>query len=368
MKKSKVWIVIIICAILLVSFVNSTGELVENLELPVGLGADIERNMGQVVYSVPILTYSIGGTDTLATKILVGKGFSLGETRQTRQLESDKKLTLGIMRVYAFSEETARYGLREWMDINFNNAFFNDRVICIICKGTAQELFNFKIPGYQSSVEYIENMVKNLEEYNFFKMQYSINDIIVRVDEEGRNALLPYIETDGDKVKVTGLAIFNKDKMVGKADIRETKVINMLKENNVRGILTLQKGPTEYINVMAKAKRKIKCVKEDGKYKFTINLNIKAEVISNEVYKKMYEKQENIKLFEHDMKVLVEKQCNDLINDIKGKYQTDILDLGRVAVAKYGRETGEDWDKAVSQSEIVVNVKVNVTGLGRGDY
>ena len=104
------------------------------------------------------------------------------------------------------------------------------------------------------------------------------------------------------------------------------------------------------------------------KYKFTINLNIRAEVISNEVYKKMYDKEENIKLFEQDMKALVEKQCNDLINDIKGKYQTDILDLGRVAIAKYGRETGEDWDKVVSQSEILVKVKVKVTGLGRGDY
>ncbi|GFP77401.1 Ger(x)C family spore germination protein [Clostridium fungisolvens] len=368
MKKSKVFVIIASLIILLVSFINSTGELVENLELPVGLGADIERNMGQVVYSVPILTYTIGGTEAVATKVLVGKGLNLGETRQTRQLESDKKLTLGIMRLYAFGEETARYGLRNWIDINFNNAFFNDRVICVVCNGTAEELFKFNIPGYQSSVEYIENMIKNLEEYNFFKMQYSINDVIVRVDAEGRNVLLPYVETDGDKVRVTGLAIFNKDKMIGKADIRETRVINMLKENNVKGILTLQKSPNEYINVMAKAKRKIKCVKEDGKYKFTINLNIRAEVISNEVYKKMYDKEENIKLFEHDMKALVEKQCNDLINDIKSKYQTDILDLGRVAIAKYGRETGEDWDKAISQSEIVVNAKVKVTSLGRGDY
>jgi Ger(x)C family germination protein len=368
MKKGKTCIAIVSFIIVLGSFINSSGELVENLELPIGLGADIERSMGQVIYSVPLLTYAIEGSENIESKVLVGKGMNLGETRQTRQLESDKKLTLGVMRVYAFGEETAKYGLREWVDINFNNAFFNDRVICIVCKGTAEELFKFKVPGYQSSVEFVENMVKNSKEYNFFKMQYSINDLIVRIDAEGRNILLPYVEIEGDKVEMTGLAIFKKDKMVGKADIRECKVINMLKENNVKGLLTLQNSPTEYINVNATTKRKIKCNKENGKYKFTINLNIKAEVLSNEIYKKMYEKPKDIKLFEQDMKNSIEKQCNCLINEIKNKYETDVLDLGRVAIAKYGRDSGEDWDKAVTQSEIVVNVKVKVISLGRGDY
>ncbi|MBK1811486.1 Ger(x)C family spore germination protein [Clostridium sp. YIM B02505] len=368
MKKGKIFVGIVSSIIIIMSFINSRGELVENLELPVGLGADIDRSSGQLQYSVPLLTYSIGGSEELTKKILVGKGATLGQTRESRQLQSDKKLTLGVMRVYAFSEETARYGLREWIDINFNNAFFNDRVICIVCKGTAEELFNFDIPGYKSSVEYIENMVKNLKEYNFFKMQYSLNDLIVRVDAEGRNALLPYIETCGDKVKVTGLAIFKDDKMIGKADIRETRMINMLKENNVKGVLTLQKSADEYVNMMANTNRKIKCTKEGGKYKFIINLNIKGEIMSNEVYKKMYEKEKNIKLFEKDMKALIEKQSNDLINDIKSKYQADILDLGRVAASKYGRDNGNDWDKIVTQSEVVVNVKVKLTGLGRGDY
>ncbi|GFZ31312.1 hypothetical protein CSC2_18380 [Clostridium zeae] len=368
MRKSSIVLFLISVLIIIICFIGAKGELVENLELPVGLGADLDRSAGQIRYSVQLLTYSIGGTEQLAKKILEGKATTLGETRQVRQLQSDKKLTLGATRVYVFSEDVARYGLRPWIDINLNNAFMNDRAMCVVCKGTAREMFDFDISGYASSVEYIEGMVKNSEEYNFFKMQYSLNDIIVRIDSEGRNVLLPYVEIDGDKLKFTGLAVFNKDKMIDKADMRETRVINMLKENRVKGIFTIENNPKEYINLEASSKRKVKCVKVDGKYKFTINLDINGEVVSNELYENIYRKNKDIKKFEKDMENNIEKQCNDLINEIKGKYQTDVLDLGRVAVAKYGRKTGADWDKIVSQSEIEVKVKVKVRSLGRGSY
>ncbi len=56
------------------------------------------------------------------------------------------------------------------------------------------------------------------------------------------------------------------------------------------------------------------------------------------------------------------------INKIKSDINIDILNLGSVAAAKYGRETGIDWNKEVLNSDIKVNVKVKVDSQGRGDY
>ena len=61
----------------------------------------------------------------------------------------------------------------------------------------------------------------------------------------------------------------------------------------------------------------------------------------------------------------------DFIEKMQSQYKIDVLDLGQVAVATYGRGTGTDWNEVVSNfdlSDIIVNVKVKVDNMGRGDY
>ncbi|MBW9154072.1 Ger(x)C family spore germination C-terminal domain-containing protein [Clostridium estertheticum] len=61
-------------------------------------------------------------------------------------------------------------------------------------------------------------------------------------------------------------------------------------------------------------------------------------------------------------------QVSYFISKNKCQYKTDILDLGRIAVAKYGRSKGTDWDKVISNSDIKVNVKFTVDTQGRGSF
>lgn len=354
--------------IFIISFAGSKGELIENLEIPVGVGTDIKKSPVNTIYDVPILTYTFEEGNKVTSSLIHGEASTIGETREDRQLKSSKRFLLGLNRLFVFSEETARNGIKPFIDICFNNPEINDKAVCIICKGTASHILEYKPKGYNSSVEYIEGMVKNLRQFNFFPMEYSIIDIILRMDAEGRTALLPYVEIDNEGLKTTGLAIFDKDKMVAKTNMEETRIINILKENNVKGTLTLKQNSKQYINFYATSKRKIKCSKENGKYKFIINLKINGDIINNELYKNMYQSKDKVKKFENDMNIYVEKLCNSSINTIKNEYKIDVLDLGRVAAAKYGKNKNIDWNKVVSNSDIKVNVSVKVANEGRGDY
>ncbi|WP_406541043.1 Ger(x)C family spore germination C-terminal domain-containing protein [Clostridium ljungdahlii] len=76
--------------------------------------------------------------------------------------------------------------------------------------------------------------------------------------------------------------------MIAKTNVKEAKIINLLKENNVKGILTLQQNSKKYIDFYATSRRKVKCYRENGNYKFIINLDLKGDIISNELYKNMY--------------------------------------------------------------------------------
>ncbi|WP_406542498.1 Ger(x)C family spore germination protein [Clostridium ljungdahlii] len=375
LKKNKFFILILIILIFVISFMGTKGELVENLQIPVGVGCDIKKTSSYTTYIVPILMHSFESGNKVVSNVLTGEGSTVGKTRENRQLKSSKKFLLGINRIYIFSEEASKNGIKNFIDIILNNANTNDRAFSVVCKGKVEDIFNYNVKGYASSAEYIYEMVKNLNQFNFFPSQYTIMDIMVRIDAEGRNTLLPYVEIAGDEnggegtlIKTTGVAIFNKDKMIAKTNVKEAKIINLLKENNVKGILTLQQNSKKYIDFYATSKRKVKCYRENGNYKFIINLDLKGDIISNELYKNMYKSPKDIQEFEQNTEKLVVEMCNRTISQIKNKYKVDILDIGRVAAAKYGRETGTDWNEVISKSDIQVNVKVKVDTQGRGEY
>ncbi len=203
---------------------------------------------------------------------------------------------------------------------------------------------------------------------HFFSEDYQLVDVFVREDAEGRSIVLPYIELEDDNIKFTGMAIFQKDKMIGKLNTKDSDTLNLLRRHNVKGILSLQKNYKEYINYKAHVKKNVKCTKKDGKYSFIINLNFQGEIVSNELYKDINSKVDVEKQFEKDMSEKIEFMCNDFINRMRTQYKSDLLELGRVAASKYGRNKGTDWDKVISESEIKVNVKVNIDKVGRGDY
>lgn len=368
MKINKKFIVIAIVLIFIISFMGSKGELVENMEIPIGVGEDIEKINGNIIYKIPILIYSFEESNKITSYELVGEGLNPTDTRQNRQLKASKKFIFGLNKAFIFSEEAAKNGIDVFLDLSLNNPEINDRAICIVCKGRAETLLNYKVKGYDSSSDYIDGMVKNLNQFNFFPMQYSLTDLMVRCDAEGRTATLPYIEIKNGALETTGLAIFNKDKMVGKATMEETKIINILKENNVKGILSIQDNSNHYISLYGTSKRKVKCYKKDGKYKFDINLNIEGQIISNKLYKNINLDKLQMDKFQADLARKVETNCSTIIKNIMLQYKVDVLDLGRIAAAKYGRHTGVDWNKAITSDNIKISAKIKVYNEGRGNY
>ena len=364
-KNHKTYILIAVTLIFIVCFIGTKGELVENLQIPIGVGNDVGPAN---TYKVPFLIYSFEEEGKVSSIIVPGEGKSIGDTREDRQLKSGTRSTIGLTRIFIFSEASATFGLKNFLDICMNNPQINDRALCVVCTGKAEDMLKYEVKGYPNSAEFIEKMIDNLRQYNFYPMQYSLIDFVVRVDAEGRNTLLPIIKIKDTNIETTGLAIFKKDKLVGKADLQEARIINILKENNVMGMLTLQKDSKKYINCYTVSKRKIKCDKKNGKYKFVITLDLKGDIVSNELYKNLYNDPQVLKKFEEDMKIYVEKMCNKSINKIKLEYKTDVLDLGRIAAAKYGKGTGTDWNKVICNSDIQVNVKFSVDTEGRGNF
>ncbi|MGH4140177.1 Ger(x)C family spore germination protein [Clostridium sp.] len=342
---------------------------VEDLGISVGIGMGIDKDdEGNILYRVTSTANSYKEDLSVETLIGTGVGSTIGKTRENRQKKIGKEFFLGLSKVYVLEEEYAKYGIRSLIDVNFKNTVVNDNSFLVLCKGRSEEYFKYTIPGYDNSAEYISDMIENSASYNFFKDNYLFKNAILSMDAEGKNIVSPYIELMEDGIKIAGMGVFKKDKLAALLDINDTRIMNMLRENKVKGILTIQDGTGKYVNFEAKSKRKITCTKIGDRYTFIIDLNLQGEIINNVLYKNMAGDTAVIKKFEGDMSKKVKDLCDIFLDRMKNEYKVDCLQLGWVAVAKYGRDTGVDWDQVVCNSNIIVNVKVDVDKVGRGEY
>ena len=343
---------------------------VEELDIYTGVGLGINKyGEADTKYRIPAILNAYKLDGSVERVISTGVGSTIGKTRQDRDNKIGHKLFFGLAKLYLIEEEYARFGIRTLMDVTFKNPAINNNLYVVVCKGRSEEYFRRDIPGYDNSADYISDMIKNSVNYNFFKADnYMFKNLVLSMDAEGKNVVSPYIELMEDGIKITGMVVFKRDKLAAILDMKDTKIMNMLRENKVNGILTIQKDSQKYINYESESKRKITCAKIGDKYTFTIDLDLKGEIINNELYKNMAAKIEVTEKFEEDMAKQVKEMCTGFLEKMKNRYKLDCLQLGWVAAAKYGRDTGVDWDKVVSNSEIKVNVKVHVDKIGRGQY
>jgi Ger(x)C family germination protein len=341
----------------------------EDLDIYVAAGAGINKyGEGNITYRIPTISNAYKEDGSLESVLTTGVSSTIGKTREDRQKKAGRKFFLGLSKVYLIEEEYAKYGIRPLIDINFKNPVINNDLFLVVCKGRSEDYFNYTTPGYDNSAEYISDMIKNSVNYNFFSNEYMLKNAVLSMDAEGKNVVSPYIEIGEDGIKVAGIVVFKKDKLAAILDIKDTRIMNMLRTNKVKGILTIQKDSGEYVNYQAQSKRKITCKKIGEKYTFIIDLDLKGEIINNLLYKDMTGNIGVIKKFEDDMAKQVKEMCTEFLDKMKNEYKVDFLQLGWVAAAKYGRDTGVDWDEVVSNSDIMVNVKIKVDKVGRGQY
>ena len=372
LKKKNV--IVFIFSIVLYIYLSSgmTYVPVEELGIIAGMGIDIQNTSSEAVeYAVPLSVYNY--TEGSVTYNLVHNGMAstIGKAQENRQLKFNKKFIMGLEKVVIISEAAATYSIRPRLEIFFTSPNINDTALTAICKGKSEDMLKLNIKGYPSSSDYIEGMIRHATDLNFFSDNYKVMDMYVRVDAEGRSLVLPYIEVDDNTPMITGMALFDKDKMKVKIGINDIKPLNLLRENNVRGNLNLQKNPDEYIDFYCTSKRKVKCEKINNKYNFSVDLSIIGNVVENSLYINMQGDSKIKEKFEKDMAKATEKMCMDFIGKMQSQYKLDAIELGRVAAATLGRGTGINWNDVICNPDLTnikVNVKVKVDNMGRGDY
>ena len=369
MKRYSLLITSISCIILYLFFNSGQGIVsIEKRDIASGISFDVDKNGPVNEYNVAASVYTFTKPDEISSVVLEGIAKNIPDTRSNRQNISSKEFFLGLQKVFIYSEDVAADGINASVDILLANQELNDSAWIVVCKGNAVDMLKLKTGDFSTSADHINGMIQSAQQQNFMSINYKIIDMYVRVNSEGRSLVVPYLEIIDNNITITGLAVFKKDKMVLQVPMAEARYLNFLRENKVKGVLTLQKDSHHYISNYGEVKRKVRCEKINGKYKFNIDLEFTGKIVNNTMYPDLMGNAKTVEAYSHKLEEETEKNCYEFINKMQNEYKVDCLELGRDAAATFGRNPQTNWDDVVCNADITVNVKVKVDNIGRGQF
>ena len=337
---------------------------VENLNIIVGIGDDIDTE-GTYPYSSTMESLVFKGDSQIDSHTSTGNGFTLYTTQNNRQTQSNKEWLLAAEVVYLVSEDRARLGIKDLMDALIRDDKRNERAFIAISKQPAKDLFSLK-PHISSSIsEEIEGILEFSHNANFFHENSDIINLLLMNNQQGRKIVIPYIETKNNEIQVTGLALFKEEKMIKYVSLEEASLINLLRSDGELGYLSvLSNNEEEYIDFSGRGNVKIKVSKERELLKYDIFITLKGTLTVNSLIdkdKSLSDKNKIGQLFSEKL----EKQLSDEMSKMQNEYKTDWIDLGKYAVAKFGRDSGYESDANFSKAKIYIHVNTKVLSTGR---
>lgn len=337
---------------------------VENLNIIVGIGNDIDRE-GTYPYSTTMESLVFKGDSQITSHFSTGNGFTLYSTQNLRQAQSNKEWLLAAEVIYLVSEDRARLGIKDLMDALVRDDKRNEHAFIAISKQPVKDFFSLKSHVASSISEEIEGILEFSHSANFFHDSSDIINLLLMNNQQGRKIVIPYIEIKNNEIQVAGLALFKEEKMVKYVSLEEASLINLLRSDGEAGYLSvLSSNEEEYIDFSGTGKVKIKASKEGEKLKYDIFVTLSGVLTVNSLIdkdKSLSDKNKIGKLFSEKL----EKQLSAEVSKMQNEYKTDWIDLGKYAVAKFGRDSGYESDENFSKAKINVHVNTKVISTGR---
>lgn len=361
-------ILFFVLTFLVSKFLNSYSFTnIEDVDFVVGVGFDVTKDLDRNIYHVPMSIYNFTKENAVSTYLIESKGETTLQARLDRQAHSGRKFSLGSEKIYIFSRRLCETGLAVPLDGLLNNTQVTNRGLVLTTSQDPKEILSFNVEGYPSSSHYIENLIKSLSSFSYFSKPETLRDAYIENTREGSKFLAPNIDIVDGKLQLTSLSVLDKGKLVGSVPIDNIIYLNLLRNPEGTALLTYLEDNNNTISTENIFKRKIKCKKSGDALSFDIKLDIKGKIVNNNYLSTSDFTPEQKLELEEKISDYIKTGIEDFITSMKSTYELDLLNLGNVAAAKFGRNKVANWDEEILKSDINVSVNFKITKLGIGN-
>lgn len=296
-------------------------------------------------------------------------GSLIGETRSRRNTHYGEQVVLGQIQILIFGEELADHeNLTELTDSVSRNPAVKGSLYMAVVEGRAADLLNVQVEHYPNPGIYIKMLLRNISKTNFFPTctLFTYNRYVA---SDYTAPILPYlIHKEGDIV-VAGSCFIDAGKRMEHIGRMETETAVFLRGFESRGVISFDVKENnkiiDQVSFSGANSRNIKIRREGDKYIIDIQIKLYGELVEHKKSQSMKENKDILKLSQKSLEDIIKRRTQDFVRKVKEEYGFDALDVAK-EIKAHSREklTKEDIDRIIQESEINVDVKVQIENAG----
>lgn len=383
--KQKALLVLLLLLVFPLLSACSTREL-NALSLVIALGIDKDETGYMVTYQVlnPKAVASTESVNESTFFIYSEKGSDLNEIERQVMTQAARNMYFAHVRSVVISEDVARDGLKEILDYLARAYGFRSDYYFIIAKGaTANQILSTVTVIESVSGMKLYQSIENSQEWWPMVNSLKLVELVSDINAKGKSPVLAGVEfyqktedmdtiedlkeSNPGKLKLTGLGVFNGDKLVGWLDESESFAFNNIVGKAKYSVASVDYDDNTHISLHIEAKKtKIKVYLSDGKPVINVMFSVEMH-ISTVTGNVDFTDQKNLdnligKLNEKFMNI-----CKETISKAQHEFKTDIFGFGESihrAYPKVWNELKNNWDNEFAKLQVDFVFDTEIRGIG----
>lgn len=314
-----------------------------------------------ITYLEPTLTKN-GEKENL----LEASGRTPGDTRSERANRSLRPVSINEIRTILFGQGLAEEGLSEYLDIVYRNPFLSYQINLAVAEGRAGDIFTARPKTFSQGGEALNSLLEFIPTQNFVP-RVTLVDFRNDLYNFGTNPVMPILAKAGESdIEISGIAVFKKERMVGKFDKVGMKYLTLLRGDEARGVITFpipgKKG--ESITLQGTNSRKVKVNMEGGRAQIAIEIDLITDLIESQDF--IIDRQlDRIEMAEQGAAENIVAGCREVLSRLQEEYRLDAINTGAAARARYGKKIVKyDWDELFANADINITARVEIRNHG----
>lgn len=345
---------IIMCTGLISGFIPAS-KVLEDVQLIQAIGYDyVDSQEFKVTAGA---TYTPPGIQPMPQNVsLTAIGRTSKQIRQELQAQSPRPIEIGRVGIIIFNQELARTGISDLIDNLQRDPNIGRNVSLVVTNGKSSELLSAESVKDESVSQNIIDIVKQNMERTIPKI--NLHHFLFQYRGIGFDPFLPLIEKKEDFIRVSGVALFDEDKLIDTIDLREAYILKVLYEKFRKGSIEIDLNEDKQVSIQnLSSNAKYKPERMGSDYKFKISITMDGRVMEGGGLDLTQKK--NIEKIEKKSEKMVEKEALALLKKLQ-KLNVDPLGLEE----KLRQNGYKDWKKKYSSLQFEVETNIHIVQAG----
>lgn len=325
-------------------------------------------NTSAVSQSESSTSNSKGGHFVIAT----ATGNNLTDLFPMIQEKISRKMSLTHMKIIILGERLAQHGIKDVLDHLGRDPESRLRVFLMVAKGgEARELLKKNYPLERVPAEAFRELQKLR-----FGSEITVRDFFMNSSNQGIDPIMASIQPvsnasdgkEGELVRLSGIAIFKKNKLVGYLNDEETNGFMWVVKNQRKGTVTafVPEAAGRVSMILVKSTRKISTQIDKENVKINLDLKGVGTILENNTNLDLSQPQ-NLKLVEEALEKSIKTSVRHSLESAQKKYRADVFGFGKDIYQRQNKKWGllkDEWEDIFSKALVTVNVDLNVSRTG----